>query len=46
MRFYRASPETVQQHGGNGYEFVKQNYDRRNLVAEYLQLIEEKVVTT
>jgi len=44
MKFYRSSPETAMQHGQNGYEFAKQNYDRRNLAAKYIKLIEEKVI--
>jgi len=44
MRFYLASPKIAQQHGQNGYEFVKRNYDRRVLASKYLQLIEEQVV--
>jgi glycosyltransferase involved in cell wall biosynthesis len=44
MKLYRSSPETALLHGQNGYEFVKQNYDRRNLAAKYIKLIEEKVI--
>lgn len=44
MRFYQASSEIAREHGQNGYEFVKQNYDRRKLAAEYLELIKEKVI--
>ena len=42
MRFYKDSPEAVEQHGqSGGYEFLKKNYDRRQLATKYWELLEK-----
>lgn len=41
---YLNDPERIIREGQNGYEFVKDNFDREILSAKYLQFIEEKLL--
>ncbi len=41
---YLSDPERIIREGQNGYEFVKDNFDREILSAKYLQFIEEKLL--
>jgi len=38
----RDNPDEAAKLGGGGYDFVKQNFDRRVLAKKYLEAIEEK----
>lgn len=43
MRSYRSSPDRLAQHGRNGLDYVRGEFDRRKLAAKYLRLIQEEV---
>ena len=43
LRFYRDHPDLLKQHGQNGYDYVKANYDRHTLARKYITLIESLV---
>jgi glycosyltransferase involved in cell wall biosynthesis len=44
MRFYKSSPQIAKEHGGNGYKYVCENYDRRKLAARYIELMDKRIV--
>ena len=41
IRFYIQNPEIVVQHGQNGYDYAKQNFDRNVLANKYLESIKQ-----
>lgn len=41
---YLYNPSRLTEEGNNGYDFVKENFDREILSSKYIQLIEEKVI--
>ena len=43
IRFYRSSSEIARQHGQNGYNFVREHFDRSKLADKYIELIRNKV---
>jgi glycosyltransferase involved in cell wall biosynthesis len=43
MRRYHQNPDILEEHGQNGYRYVKENYDRSKLAEEYILLIQEFV---
>jgi glycosyltransferase involved in cell wall biosynthesis len=43
IRFYCNSSEIAKQHGQNGYNFVREHFDRHKLAEKYIELIREKI---
>ncbi|MBC8378889.1 MAG: glycosyltransferase family 4 protein [Planctomycetes bacterium] len=43
MRMYCENPDILKQQGQSGYEYVKANYDRRELAEKYMDLIQQGV---
>jgi glycosyltransferase involved in cell wall biosynthesis len=43
IRFYCSSSEIAKQHSQNGYNFVREHFDRSKLADKYIELIRNKV---
>ncbi len=44
MKMYKSSPEVLAQQAESGLAFVRENFDRRKLARDYINLIEKEVV--